>query len=913
MINMAQSVEMGGDDLKNFAKVAGMSSKDFQKAFKDDAADALVTFIEGLNKLDGQGESTFGMLDKLGLSEIRVRDALLRASGAGDLFRDSLKLGNKAWDENIALTNEAEERYKTTASQFGMLKNTVIDAAMSLGQALLPAVRSVTEILKGLIEQFNGLSEGTKRFIAISAAIVSGLMLIAGPILLLIGFIPQIIAGFGAVKIVFAALTGPIGLIIAGIGLLVAAFIWAYNNVEWFRDGVQAVWAQIKEAFNVALAFISGIVKKVMKEVTSFFGGQLAKIKAFWAENGEQIMTIVKTIMKNIQAVIQAVMGVIKGVFQVVWPIISSITKVAWNLIKLAVSTGINLVLGIIRTVMALLSGDWEGAWSAIKETAEKIWANIEGFFESVDLVQIGKDIINGLIKGIGSMGSAVKTAAVNIASNIKDSITSFLGIKSPSRVMRDQVGVHISGGVAKGITKNAKSVTAATKALAQKTEKQFKDSFNSANYRFKMGEISTSGHIKSLEKVRAAYAKTPAQFQKVNLEIKRIQDAASKVSTAQAAATVKSQQSAVTKVNNTVLSASKTYASKFSAINKKLTSDLKKTNGEYTKALADRQKQIYAQIGLFEKVESKAVSKNDLISNLKSQITAVRQFNGSIAKLSGVAPKAFVDELREMGVGASAEIGAISSMAKPELDQYIKLWKEKHKLAKTEAETQLSGLRDSTAKKMAELRQAATNELSLLRNEYIRKLQTLSADVAKLGSLRNSGKALGKNTVAGIIEGMKSMKGALSNAAKQLASTITATTKKTLKIKSPSRVMVELAKHVPGGAIKGMDSMRYKVEAASQRLADAMTPDVPQVSMAYDTPSGSYDSLSGALNGSVDVNASNDMLAGAIASLERKLTDLRVEMDGREVGHIVAPTVSEAINGQSTQATRGRGQRRIR
>src|SRR5690606_40410175 len=88
MINMAQSVEMGGEDLENFAKVAGLSVKDFTKLFEKDAADALVTFIEGLSKLDDEGESTFMMLDKLGLSEIRVRDALLRATGAGDLFRN---------------------------------------------------------------------------------------------------------------------------------------------------------------------------------------------------------------------------------------------------------------------------------------------------------------------------------------------------------------------------------------------------------------------------------------------------------------------------------------------------------------------------------------------------------------------------------------------------------------------------------------------------------------------------------------------------------------------------------------------------------------------------------------------------------------------------------------------------------
>src|SRR5690606_13629173 len=101
---------------------------------------------------------------------------------------------------------------------------------------------------------------------------------------------------------------------------------------------------------------------------------------------------------------IETVMGIIKGIFQVVWPVITGIVKYAWESIKTFVQNGIDLVLGIIQTVLKILQGDWKGAWDSIKKTAQTIWDNIEDFFENVDLVQIGKDIIQGLIKGISSM-----------------------------------------------------------------------------------------------------------------------------------------------------------------------------------------------------------------------------------------------------------------------------------------------------------------------------------------------------------------------------------------------------------------------------------------------------------------------------------------------------------------------------
>ena len=74
-------------------------------------------------------------LDDIGLSDIRMRDALLRASGASDVFTKALSIGTKAWSENTALTHEAEERYKTLESRLGIFKNTI--SAFMLAKYLL--------------------------------------------------------------------------------------------------------------------------------------------------------------------------------------------------------------------------------------------------------------------------------------------------------------------------------------------------------------------------------------------------------------------------------------------------------------------------------------------------------------------------------------------------------------------------------------------------------------------------------------------------------------------------------------------------------------------------------------------------------------------------------------------------------
>src|SRR5690625_3148877 len=110
-----------------------------------------------------------------------------------------------------------------------------------------------------------------------------------------------------------------------------------------------------------------------------------------------------------------------QGIFEVVFPIIEATVFVAWEQIKFWVKTGMDLVLGFIDVGMKLLQGDWEGAWNSIKSIAENIWNNIETYFRNIDLYEIGRNILQGLISGFSSMASAVWGKVGEIASGITD------------------------------------------------------------------------------------------------------------------------------------------------------------------------------------------------------------------------------------------------------------------------------------------------------------------------------------------------------------------------------------------------------------------------------------------------------------------------------------------------------------
>lgn len=179
---MSLATQKGGEQLEQFAKVAGMSASEFKTAFERDAANAIITFIKGLDKINKNGGSAIKTLDEMGLSDIRMRDALLRAAGASDTFSEALAIGNRAWDENKALTKEAEQRYKTLESRIQIFKNTINDIGISLYESvntpLGDMVTSATNAANGLEKAFQkdgitGLAKGIGEVFADAATAVT--------------------------------------------------------------------------------------------------------------------------------------------------------------------------------------------------------------------------------------------------------------------------------------------------------------------------------------------------------------------------------------------------------------------------------------------------------------------------------------------------------------------------------------------------------------------------------------------------------------------------------------------------------------------------------------------------------------------------------------------------------------------
>lgn len=164
LVNLQMAVETG-KGLASYSQVAGMTGEEFKRAFQDDAAVAVNAFLKGLNDTERNGKSAIAILDDMGLTEVRLRDTLLRAANASDLFEDALKTSSDAWKENTALTKEAEQRYATFESQCDILGNKVTDVGISLYDDMRPGLTEVIGLVNDFIDGMAGQEDAVGDFI----------------------------------------------------------------------------------------------------------------------------------------------------------------------------------------------------------------------------------------------------------------------------------------------------------------------------------------------------------------------------------------------------------------------------------------------------------------------------------------------------------------------------------------------------------------------------------------------------------------------------------------------------------------------------------------------------------------------------------------------------------------------------
>jgi TP901 family phage tail tape measure protein len=198
---ISKAVSSGGESLKEFAKVANLSAEEFTATWKRSPIEAIDLFVRGLSTMKTRGVDLNLTMGELGTEGIRVADTLKRLAGAGTGVGDSLKIANEGFGTTNKHLEEAEKKYATTSNQLKILWNNVRDVGITFGNALLPAIQSSISVLQSIIPVVDMLAKGF-------AAMPGPLQMLVVGMGLAVAAVGPLIYIFGQLVLASAAVTG---------------------------------------------------------------------------------------------------------------------------------------------------------------------------------------------------------------------------------------------------------------------------------------------------------------------------------------------------------------------------------------------------------------------------------------------------------------------------------------------------------------------------------------------------------------------------------------------------------------------------------------------------------------------------------------------------------------------------------
>lgn len=231
----------------------------------------------------------------------------------------------------------------------------------------------------------------------------------------------------------------------------------------------QAIWNIIVTVISTAINVIAGIIRAITQAIQGNWSAVWNTIKGIAQTVWNAIKSVVTSVINAIKSVITSVMNAIRSVMTSVWNGIKSVTSSVWSGIRSVVTSVINGIRSTVSSIMNSIKSVFSSGWNTVKSVTSSGIHGAANVVRSIagGMASAGSNFVMGFVRGItGAIGSAVQAAA-NMAKRALRAAKSALGIHSPSRVMRDEVGYYVTEGMAVGILGNIRSVSQAMDKVA--------------------------------------------------------------------------------------------------------------------------------------------------------------------------------------------------------------------------------------------------------------------------------------------------------------------------------------------------------------------------------------------------------------------------------------------------------------
>lgn len=465
----------------------GLNIDEFSQLVKTDGKQAIITYLEAINKLD--------QAERIGTNALIIGkefgdDLTMLAGSVGVLESNWAMLGetvNTTKDYFGSMDVEFEKISATSANKMVLFKNNIDGVVASVGDAFIPALNELLLNMTPMVATM-----GT--WVAANPELIQQIALIGGALLSSIVGLKLAVDGFTAaketidgLKIAYAALSSPMALTIIALGALLVAGVLVYQNWETIKQTI----SENKGLFMVLGGVVGGVSAILLIHNAALIASSVA---AAAAAVSTAVMTAATVTWSAISAVAAtatwafgAAIAFVTSPIGILVLAIAGLIAIGvllyknWDTINAYANAKWAAITATIKSSLEAAKQAVSNAWNSIKTATVTAFNNIKTSIITTlkelpsRMLQIGKDIVMGLVNGIKSGASGVTTAISSMASSAVAKAKSVLDIRSPSRVMK-KVGEQTAEGMAKGIKKGAKAVKSEAQKMAEGAIKAVQD-----------------------------------------------------------------------------------------------------------------------------------------------------------------------------------------------------------------------------------------------------------------------------------------------------------------------------------------------------------------------------------------------------------------------------------------------------
>lgn len=586
-------------------------------------------------------------------------------------------------------------------------------------------------------------------------------------------------------------------------------------------------------------------------------------------------------------------------------------------------NVGANLMRGTVAGMTAYSPAVEEAARAAVRNAVTG--AKKEGNIKSPSRVmrdEVGEMLAAGMAVGIDEGSGDVEKSARNLAKVSVDATKNELGIHSPSKVFKDEIGKHIVGGVIKGIEAEVPKLKKTMKKMSEEAVKAAgevdaaKGGYSDAASAIMESIISgldkrqellvskldnkIDGYVDKVvkkyeklaedKKTEAGNTTDAAQKKKLQEEAKKLQKNAKKI------------KNYANKYTSTFMDALKEGTEKAYS---KIEDDLDKKLDE----IADKYQKAYDKIISFRDDMKKKMSEPVNMYDLDTQLTQVERYQEGLKKLKDKIPESLMDQILGMDLNeADNFVEHLNAMSAEELAAYKEKWEQLQSSSETFSkdffEQRLTDVKAGWTKEVEEAAKTA-QEAAEEAGKKIAKSLIKSLNGEK-ETLKKSMRGIAKDMIEafkkafGLEKDGKKAEG--SKATAEAKGTGTAASGKTSakKKKTTAKTKKEEKEWQVYRETKEYEKARKKIEQGTQAEMQAVMAEVERMQNTI----ASLESM----GASPTVNVSSPQISLANNQPVQLQAEIHttVDLDGRTVGKAVTPYVNENMNTIRNRQRRG-------